>query len=991
MNPERPDEGPSHDTDFAALWSSDGVTRSMSPTATGMPADLPFLFAPGQRFGTYLIVRPLGKGGMGQVYEAEETDSGRRVAVKLLSRGLGDDEERERFLREGQLAASLSHPHCVYVYGTSEIQGFPVIAMELVPEGTLKDRVVPGTPMSAGAAVDAVLQVISGLEAAAEIGILHRDVKPSNCFVHRDGRVLVGDFGLSVASRHDAKGERTGTILGTPGFASPEQLRGEPLDVRSDIYSVGATLFYLLAGRAPFDDRDTTSLLAKVATELPPSLISLRPELPKGLAAIVARCLAKTPAERFVDYAALRSALEPFGSAQHAPAPIFRRGVAGIIDGWITGVLLAPVSVMLGLSQVVPSLRLRALIAAAASVAIATVYYGLLEGLLGSSAGKALLGLRVVDTHQVAPGFPRAALRALIFEGPSQLLKQVLTLLLLRQIPDLSGGFISTVTGLAYLAVLFSTARPRNGYFALHDKFSRTRVVRRRLKAAARERVERMQEESAGAWDAGERVGPYLVQPGTTLAVQQATRVEAFDDRLKRRVWIELLPAGAAPVPVWRRDLGRSTRLRWLGGRRDAAECWDAYEAIVGEPLPAVAAARQKWSRVRHWLSDLVGEIAAGIDDGSLPPLVPERVWFGRDGHIHLLDWRVDGEQRAEEPAADLPSAQRFIYGVCVSAMTGVPFDKALTAAPETPMSMDARTLLLSLRDAKFTSTRAMLDAVAAVAATPASLPRSRRGLQIGLCAALPIAATVITIGAIVLMQARKGIDKTLFTLDACLNDLDYAERKLRKGPDAKISQRQQDVEIYMAEHLSATINDPVTWTSKVPDVGNKGGRERARRAIEAHPVRTPEEVRRADAYVASLLDEQGKGLERLTNPGLLTAIAIAVLGGTLIFVAFCAVVGALVTGSGFSFRMFGAALVNRRGQRASRLRALWRAAVTWAPVAAMAVAFKAGPEVTEMSGAWFIPHVALLLVFAGGAAWAFGHPARGIQDRLAGTWIVPR
>ena len=129
--------------DFAALWSSDGVTRSFAATGSGVPADLPFLFGGGQHFGPYLIVRPIGKGGMGQVYEAEESDSGRRVALKLLSRGLGDDEERERFLREGRLAASLSHPNCVYVFGTSEIQGFPVIAMELVPQGTLKDLVVP--------------------------------------------------------------------------------------------------------------------------------------------------------------------------------------------------------------------------------------------------------------------------------------------------------------------------------------------------------------------------------------------------------------------------------------------------------------------------------------------------------------------------------------------------------------------------------------------------------------------------------------------------------------------------------------------------------------------------------------------------------------------------------------------------------------------------------------------------------------------------------
>jgi serine/threonine protein kinase len=180
MTGDRRDDTRSQETDFAALWSSDGVTRSMSPTATGMPADLPFLFSGNQQFGSYRIVRPLGKGGMGQVYEAEEIESGRRVALKLLSRGLGDDEERERFLREGQLAASLSHPNCVYVFGTSEIQGFPVIAMELVPEGTLKDLVIPGKPMAGTQAVDAILEVIPGLEAAAAIGILHRDIKPSN-------------------------------------------------------------------------------------------------------------------------------------------------------------------------------------------------------------------------------------------------------------------------------------------------------------------------------------------------------------------------------------------------------------------------------------------------------------------------------------------------------------------------------------------------------------------------------------------------------------------------------------------------------------------------------------------------------------------------------------------------------------------------------------------------------------------------------------------
>src|SRR4026209_2964568 len=113
MSADKPNGERSRDTDFAAIWSSDGATRSLSPsdTGTGLPADLPFLFSPGQPFGPYLIVRPLGKGGMGQVYEAEETDSGRRIAMKILSRGLGDDEEGQRVLHEGDVGGAPRPPH----------------------------------------------------------------------------------------------------------------------------------------------------------------------------------------------------------------------------------------------------------------------------------------------------------------------------------------------------------------------------------------------------------------------------------------------------------------------------------------------------------------------------------------------------------------------------------------------------------------------------------------------------------------------------------------------------------------------------------------------------------------------------------------------------------------------------------------------------------------------------------------------------------------
>ena len=163
---------------------------------------------------------------------------------------------------------------------------------------------------------------------------LHRDVKPSNCFVDADGTVKVGDFGLSISTlaRDVSQLTMTGAFLGTPQFAAPEQLRGDPLDVRADIYGVGATLYYLLTGQPPFDDTDVLALVTRIATEAPRSPRALVPSLPRGLAAIILRCLARDRAQRPASYAALSDALRPFSSAAGLPPPIGLRVLAGIID-----------------------------------------------------------------------------------------------------------------------------------------------------------------------------------------------------------------------------------------------------------------------------------------------------------------------------------------------------------------------------------------------------------------------------------------------------------------------------------------------------------------------------------------------------------------------------------------------------------------------------------------------------------------------------------
>src|SRR4029079_2084417 len=141
----------------------------------------------GEIFGNYRIVRLLGKGGMGEVYEAEQLGTGRRLALKVMLHALASDQDRKRFLREGRLAASVNHPNVVYIHGSEEIAGAPAIAMELVHGGTLKDRLKREGPLPIPDAVEAALQVIDGLEAAHAAGVLHRDIKPANCFVAADG------------------------------------------------------------------------------------------------------------------------------------------------------------------------------------------------------------------------------------------------------------------------------------------------------------------------------------------------------------------------------------------------------------------------------------------------------------------------------------------------------------------------------------------------------------------------------------------------------------------------------------------------------------------------------------------------------------------------------------------------------------------------------------------------------------------------------------
>ncbi len=246
--------------------------------------------------GRYSIDSEVGRGGMGVVYLAREVHLDRPVAIKLLPPDRAADPIlRERFLREARLAAKLSHPNIIPIHAVDDSTGFVYYVMSFVDGETLAHRVRTRGPLPASEGVRVLREVAWALAHAHSQGLVHRDVKPDNILLELgSGRVLVADFGIAAALG-DASGDG---VSGTPEFMSPEQALGQEVDARSDLYSLGATAFYSFSGRLPFEGDSATEVLAKQVTQEPPSLAMLGLAVPRKVAQLVDRCLAKDPAHR---------------------------------------------------------------------------------------------------------------------------------------------------------------------------------------------------------------------------------------------------------------------------------------------------------------------------------------------------------------------------------------------------------------------------------------------------------------------------------------------------------------------------------------------------------------------------------------------------------------------------------------------------------------------------------------------------------------------
>lgn len=271
-------------------------------------------------FDHFELVETLGVGGMGSVYKARDSRLDRFVALKLLHKELSANPAEAALLeKEARLTAAVNHPNVVQVYSAGHAHGQIYLVMELVDHGSLDDLMAKHPRLPEAQVLRTGIEAARGLQAAYEKGLIHRDVKPANILFASSGAAKIGDFGLAVAAGQKTEAQKE--IWGTPYYVAPERLNNEPEDFRSDIYSLGATLFHALAGRPPIEGETTGASELRKLKNNPPDLRSLAPEVSKETARIIQQTLAPDPANRFGSYAEFIAQLEQAGASPNDSSP----------------------------------------------------------------------------------------------------------------------------------------------------------------------------------------------------------------------------------------------------------------------------------------------------------------------------------------------------------------------------------------------------------------------------------------------------------------------------------------------------------------------------------------------------------------------------------------------------------------------------------------------------------------------------------------------
>ncbi len=481
--PAAPEARPSVAPDAETKVMTDAPT-----TATLLTGSSEFAKQTGEYLGAYRVLGLVGKGAMGAVFKAHDESLDRVVAIKVLSKELSADADTvERFRREARSAAALSHPNIVHVYAIGKDGDRDFFVMEYVEGKSLAQVVQQNTRLNPGQAVEYVLQAAHGLDAAAKKGIVHRDIKPSNILLGDDAVVRIVDFGLSKVVKADASITGIGIVVGTPLYMSPEQGKGRKLDHRSDIYSLGATLYHLLSGKPPFDGTTPLEVLLKHATEpltIPPELEC---DLPAEIVRITRKMMAKDRDKRYATYAQLIADLEAVRPRPLVFAGAWVRAFALAIDVFLcfSVALLLSFSVTFAFTTLAKrhGMPYRVMfgfgLLPVVFFIVFVLSYVLWHSLKGQTPGKMAMRIEVITTNGRRPG--RKALLLRYFASfPFIGLSALLGALALAGIIDM--GAIVVLATILMVLTLMALVLP--GYAALdprkrgvHDVAAGTYVV----------------------------------------------------------------------------------------------------------------------------------------------------------------------------------------------------------------------------------------------------------------------------------------------------------------------------------------------------------------------------------------------------------------------------------------------------------------------------------------------------------------------------------
>ena len=466
------------------------MPEPISPHADTVPSDAsgirkqePVDDLVGTRLGHFRVDAPLGRGGMGTVYRAWDASLERDVALKVL---LGaTDSARERFLREARVQAKLRHPNVVPIHFVGVQGEVSFLVMDIVDGESLADVLAREGSLSETRALDVADAIASALAAGSEAGLVHRDVKPSNILIDKTGRIMLADFGLAKTLKDAAAPPagappssessdtgsaaltRAGAILGTPAYIAPEQARGENVDLRADMYALGATLYEALTGQPPFTAPSVSALLLQHLSTPPIAPRVLTPTLRPAVDALVLRLLEKKPEARFATYADLHAAIAAARPTNATPATFFVRFVAFVID---------LVCMALAMGAVVLVVKARALTSGHHSATVNDTSVFWLAAMVGlgwlerawSTPGKKLMRLRVEGVRGERPSLLRFVLRSLTrYWG---VLGAAIASDLL---PEPTGGRVGAALVTVWLVLLVAGAKWR----VPQDRVARTREV----------------------------------------------------------------------------------------------------------------------------------------------------------------------------------------------------------------------------------------------------------------------------------------------------------------------------------------------------------------------------------------------------------------------------------------------------------------------------------------------------------------------------------